>query len=52
MTGFENVTCCEDIKRELSRICDVIADPKPYRAVHAPFPAGCCSTVLRVWERR
>ena len=40
MTRFENVIGYEDIKRELRPICDMIADPKPYRAVHAHVPHG------------
>ena len=40
MTRFENVIGYEDIKRELRPICDMIADPEPYHAVHAHIPHG------------
>ena len=40
MTGFENVIGYEDIKRELCPICDMLADPETYRAVHAHVPHG------------
>ncbi len=40
MTRFENVIGYEDIKRELRPICNMIANPGPYRAVHAHIPHG------------